>query len=257
MLTVATVVFNDPVGLKRTIDSVRYQKERGVNIEFIVADGGSKKPTRNVIDAESDVIDVYLEGPDAGIYDGMNRAREAASGDSIIFINSGDVLFEHLDLAGIVGLNQFEKKNYYGKVIQRYRNDCYLRPKSAPAGVRVKDISHQAFFVPKRIYKSVAYDVDYPVSADRLWIKECLGKGEVVYIDEIISVFDLGGLSNSSNFKSLVSKRREKSSMFKRFLQYSKFILKIFCSQGVYYRLIYSFKFKHIRCDQLGRGVKL
>lgn len=139
MLSVATVVFNDPVGLKKTIESVRMHKKKGANIEFIIADGGSERPTLNVINDESDVIDIFLNGPDNGIYHGMNRLLEAANGASIIFINSGDMLFKHVDLVSIMELYELDKKNHYGKVIQCYNNDCYMRPKFTPD--KQKDVS--------------------------------------------------------------------------------------------------------------------
>ena len=226
-LTIATVVFNDASGLARTIESVRHQKKRCGNIEFIVADGGSEKPTLDVIESASDVIDNYLPGPDGGIYDGMNRLLAAGNGDSIIFINSGDAIYRDLDLSSLIEHYDLQNKNYYGKVIQRYNNDCYLRPKSAPSSIRIRDISHQAFFASKKAYKTVGYRLDYPVSADRLWIKECLNKADTEYIDEIVSVFELGGTSNISNLKSLLSKQQEDTPVGRKILQFVKYLLKL------------------------------
>ena len=257
MLSVATVVFNDPDGLKKTIDSVRAHKDKGAKIEFVIADGGSDRATLDVISGESDVIDIVLDGPDDGIYDGMNRLLEAANGASIIFINSGDVLFEHLDLMSIVKSIALDKKNQYGKVIQRYNNDCYLRPKDIPGKLDLKDISHQAFFVPRDIYKSTFYDLNYAVSSDKLWIKECVYKGGAVYIDEVVSVFELGGVSNSSSLRSLFSKFKEDTSFTKKFLQFIKLLLRVFCTQAFYYRVIYYFKYKYFRCEDMGWSVKL
>jgi len=257
MLSVATVVFNDSVGLKKTINSVRSHKNKGAKIEFIIADGGSDRPTLNVINDESDVIDVVLNGPDDGIYDGMNKLLVAASGDSILFINAGDVLYEHMDLVSIMKFCELDKKNYFGKVVQRYNDDCYMRPKSIPDDIDLKDISHQAFLVPKKIYKLIFYDLNYAVSSDRLWIKACISEAETVYIDEVISVFDLGGVSNSSSFKSLVFKCRENVPLSRKSQQFFKLVLRVFCSQAFYYRIIYFFKYRYFRCEGTGWSVKL
>lgn len=255
MLSIATVVFNDPAGLKKTIDSVRVQKNKGAEIEFVVADGGSELPTLKVLNDESDVIDAVLYGPDNGIYDGMNSLLEAASGEAIIFINAGDVLFDKMDLVSIMKSYELDKRIHYGKVIQRYNNDCYMRPKSTPDKLNIKDVSHQAFFVPREIYKSVSYDLNYAVSSDKLWIKECVCRGETVYIDEVISVFELGGVSNSSSFKSLFFKLKESTSLTRKLLQFIKFLLKAFCTQAFYYRVIYFFKYKYSRCEDMGWGL--
>ncbi len=257
MLSVATVVFNDPTGLQRTIDSVRVHKAKGADIEFVVADGGSRQETLSVIDEQRDVIDVVVDGSDDGIYDGMNKLLVAASGDSILFINAGDVLYEHMDLASIIKSCELDKKNYYGKVVQRYNDDCYMRPKSTPNSIDLKDVSHQAFLVPKKVYKLISYDLNYAVSSDRLWVKACIDEVETVYIDEVISVFDLGGVSNSSSFKSLVFKCRENIPLIRKLLQFFKLLLRVFCSQAFYYRIIYYFKYKYFRCEGTGWSMKL
>lgn len=257
MLSVATVVFNDPDGLQRTIDSVRAHKDKGADIEFVVADGGSRQETLSIIDEQRDVIDVVVDGPDDGIYDGMNKLLVAASGDSILFINAGDVLYEHMDLASIMKFCELDKKNYFGKVVQRYNDDCYMRPKSIPGGIDLKDISHQAFLVPKKVYKLIFYDLNYAVSSDRLWIKACIGEAETVYIDEVISVFYLGGVSNSSSFRSLVFKCRDNIPLSRKSLQFFKLLLRMFCSQAFYYRIIYFFKYRYFRCEGTDWSMKL
>ena len=257
MLSIATVVLNDPVGIKRTIDSVKYHKERGVKIQFLVADGGSEESTLNIAYENRDIIDVFINGPDEGIYDGMNKLLKAANGISIIFINAGDRLSVDIDLNFIMKHYDLKKNNYYGRVLQYFKDDYFLRERSLHNKVKLKDISHQAFFVPKIIYKNTLYDLNYWVSSDRFWINECVQKGKTFYIDEVISIFELGGISNSSSLKSLYSKLREKSSTTKKCLQLIKLILRVLSSQSLYYRIIYYFKYKHFKKNIYQRDVKL
>jgi len=251
MLSVATVVLNDPAGLKKTIDSVRIQKRKGAKIEFIIADGGSDEPTLNLIEQERDTIDLFLVGPDNGIYHGMNRLLDAANGDSILFLNSGDAFYRELDLVSMMESYALGERNHYGKVIQQYQNDCYERPKSCPKRLDTRDISHQAFFVPRKVYKSTSFNLSYALSSDKVWINECIGNGGAVYIDQVISVFVLGGISNAPSFKSLTTKLKENTSVRKKVLQVVKISLKLFCSQRIYYRIIYFFKYRHTRCTDI------
>ena len=82
------MVFNDPVGLESTIKSVVAQDFDGY--EYLVIDGGSDKPTLDVIKRYSDKIDVVVSEPDSGIYDAMNKGINLAKCQWIQFLNAGD-----------------------------------------------------------------------------------------------------------------------------------------------------------------------
>jgi glycosyltransferase involved in cell wall biosynthesis len=89
-LSIITVVYNDKVGLDKTIQSIR--KITGVEFEFIVIDGCSTDGTLNVIKNNMSLISHWVSEPDEGIYDAMNKGIELASGAYINFMNAGDLV---------------------------------------------------------------------------------------------------------------------------------------------------------------------
>lgn len=91
-VTVITVVYNDVVSLRETIDSV-FSQSWG-NLEYIIIDGGSSDGTVDIIKAYSDRLSYWCSEPDRGVYDAMNKGIGHATGEWICFLNSGDVFSE-------------------------------------------------------------------------------------------------------------------------------------------------------------------
>ncbi len=89
-ISVATVCYNCKDTIEKTIISVLMQTYR--EIEYIIVDGASTDGTLDIVDKyiEDDRI-VLISEPDKGLYDAMNKAVARATGDYIIYMNSGDV----------------------------------------------------------------------------------------------------------------------------------------------------------------------
>lgn len=83
-----TVVFNGARDIARTIDSTLAQDYPAV--EYVIVDGGSSDGTPSIVARYGDAIDVFVSEPDRGIYDAMNKAISLASGEFVLFMNSGD-----------------------------------------------------------------------------------------------------------------------------------------------------------------------
>ena len=90
-VTIVTVTRNDADNLRKTIDSVVSQTYK--NKEHIVIDGGSKDGTCELLTKYDNVIDDWVSEFDEGIYHAMNKGSQRATGEWIIFLNSGDVFF--------------------------------------------------------------------------------------------------------------------------------------------------------------------
>lgn len=95
-ISVITVCYNAEYSIESTIKSIVEQTYK--NIEYIVIDGGSTDSTVEVIKKYADKIAYWVTEPDNGIYDAMNKGIEKATGDYIIFVNSGDYLYENTTL---------------------------------------------------------------------------------------------------------------------------------------------------------------
>lgn len=88
-LTVVTVVYNDAAHIARTVESVLAQDYPA--LEYLVIDGASTDGTLAAIEPWRARIGQVLSEPDRGIYDAMNKGVRLASGEFILFMNSGDV----------------------------------------------------------------------------------------------------------------------------------------------------------------------
>ncbi|MFU8945157.1 glycosyltransferase family 2 protein [Mycetocola zhadangensis] len=89
-ITVITVTLNDLHGLKKTLSSVEAQTARG--FEHWVIDGGSTDGSRDVLVdyVASKPTSHFVSEPDGGIFDAMNKGIGLATGDLLVFLNSGD-----------------------------------------------------------------------------------------------------------------------------------------------------------------------
>jgi glycosyltransferase involved in cell wall biosynthesis len=110
-LTIVTVVFNAADLLEATIRSVR--KAEFPQIEYIVIDGGSQDGTLDIIHDNSDSIDIWISDRDKGLYDAMNKGLMKATGEYVLFLNSGDLLFDSTVLEKVFSDNS-NADVYYG-----------------------------------------------------------------------------------------------------------------------------------------------
>ena len=90
-LSIVTINLNNKIGLEKTIVSVINQKYR--NFEFIIIDGNSTDGSVDIIQKYQDKITYWISENDSGIYNAMNKGIANSKGEYILFLNSGDYLF--------------------------------------------------------------------------------------------------------------------------------------------------------------------
>jgi glycosyltransferase involved in cell wall biosynthesis len=165
VFSIVTVVRNAKSDLAKTLESIR--KQSYAHIEYIVVDGASTDGTLEIINANLDRINKWKSEPDNGIYDAMNKGKNLATGDFVIFINAGDIFFSHTVLEDIYnGMDEDKNKFYYGKVtifnkdveweykpFAHHDNEHYLP-------------HHQAAFYPATYYKTESYDTKFKIMGD-------------------------------------------------------------------------------------------
>ena len=76
--------------LEEAIRSVLRERELGVDLEYILADGGSTDGSMDIVGAYRDRIDVLLTEPDDGPADAINRGLSKATGDIVCWLNADD-----------------------------------------------------------------------------------------------------------------------------------------------------------------------
>lgn len=199
-VTIVTVTRNDAGNLRETIDSVVSQAYK--NREYIVIDGGSTDGTRELLTKYDSVIDDWVSEPDEGIFHAMNKGAQRATGEWIIFLNSGDLFFNDHVLEDI--FSETIPANIdaiYGNTVYSYGEKGYKEFRKAGdlrhfwKGMMT---SHQSFFLRKKIMERRQFDLQYKVAADFYYLYALyMNQGLFLHIPVYISLVDTTGVSNN------------------------------------------------------------
>mgnify|MGYP006091062839 CR=1 FL=1 len=209
-ISIITINYNDKQGLEKTINSVLNQTHK--DLEYIVIDGGSNDGSKELIKQNNSKITYWVSEKDKGVYDAMNKGIEKATGDYLLFLNSGDYLyddnvFEEISNQSnnavlIVGNTCLPDKN--GKII-KYDNLTvdYLAKYS---------VNHQTVFFKNEIFKKYkGYNLDYKMAADYdLILRVLIDAGfKYQYIDVVVANYDLNGISSQESSIELMAKEKQ------------------------------------------------
>lgn len=211
-LTVITVVYNNVRDIERTITSVIRQTYP--QIEYIVIDGSSTDGTVDVIKRYGEHISQWISEPDKGIYDAMNKGLSRATGDYVLFMNSGDEIYAE-DTVAQVFASAPNADIYYGET-EMYDEDWQslgLRRHAIPAQFNWQSfrfgmsISHQAIYIRRSI--AGCYDPRYQLSADVDWIISAAKKAKkIVNSQRLVAKYLVGGMSKKRHWQSLKERFR-------------------------------------------------
>lgn len=215
-LTVITVVYNNARDVERTMLSVINQTYTA--IEYLVVDGGSTDGTVDIIRRYEDRISAWVSEPDKGIYDAMNKGLAMASGDYVLFMNSGDEIYAPDTVAEVFAAAP-NADIYYGEteIYDDKWESLGLRRHAIPERFTWRsfrygmNISHQAIYIRRAI--TGAYDLRYQLSADIDWIIRAAKRAEtIVNTRRIVAKYLEGGMSKKRHWQSL----RERFSIFNK-----------------------------------------
>ena len=152
VVSVITINKDNAEGLQRTLSSVAAQRD--VDIQSIVIDGGSSDQSREVIAKFADLIDAWTSEPDGGIWHAQEKGLSRASGQWILFMNSGDRFFSNLSLKNLLSRGCFADI-IHGQVIE----DGWFTPRPYRESLHLgMPFSHQAFVARRELYRRVAFD---------------------------------------------------------------------------------------------------
>lgn len=207
VISIITVVYNGEKLLEPTIKSVISQSYP--NIEYIIVDGCSKDRTLDIVRSYEKHISKWISEKDKGIYDAMNKGLSLATGDYVLFMNAGDVLYASDTIEKVfasargadVYYGETEIVNEEGKSMgdRRLKPPAHLDWKSLRFGMCV---SHQSF-IPKRAL-CPPYDLQYKISSDIDWVINILKRSTTtVHTHTYISRFLAGGTSRQKTIKAL------------------------------------------------------
>ena len=198
-LSIITVVYNNVRDIERTLLSVLNQSY--AHIEYIVVDGASSDGTLEIIQRYQDRLSKVVSEKDAGIYDAMNKGLALASGDYVLFMNSGDELYAP-DTVKNVFSTAPNADIYYGEteMFNEAWQSIGKRRHSVPEKFTWQSfrfgmtISHQAIYIRRTLTEP--YDRQYALSADIDWILTAAKKAKTsVKVSGYVAKYLVGGMS--------------------------------------------------------------
>lgn len=223
-LSIITVNFNNLAGLKNTMKSIVSQSGRK-SFEWIVIDGGSTDGGKDFLEKNSHHIDYWVSEEDKGIYNAMNKGIKQAHGEYILFLNSGDVLFEN-NIIKNVSDHLLDKDIYVGN--QKSVHGLFTPP-TDPIGILMTLINmtlpHQASFIRKNLFDRFGlYNEKYKISSDwEFFIKSIILNNCIVEkLNFTISEVQPNGLTETDT-ETLILERHEILNKIERINQLAQY----------------------------------
>lgn len=206
-LSVITIVYNNVKDIERTMLSILNQTYS--NIEYIVIDGASNDGTLEIIKKYENRIVKLISEKDKGIYDAMNKGLALATGDYVLFMNSGDEIYELETVEKIFatapnadiyyGETEMYDENWNSLGRRRHQAPEYFNWESFKYGM---SISHQAIYIKRSLTEP--YNLQYKYSADIDWIIKIAKKASsIVNTHLYVAKYLVGGMSKKKHHESL------------------------------------------------------
>ena len=200
-LSIITINYNNKKGLSETISSVLCQQS--LNFEWIVVDGNSTDGSRELIKKHSEWMSYWVSEPDKGIYNAMNKGIKAATGDYVMFLNSGDTLYDEYTVENVLPLLK-DKDIYVGRINSIGRNNESEEEQGdfSPNGILRKLtftwIPHQASFFKKSFFDIYGlYREDMKIVSDwwAYYYSLVIGKATIESLPFHVANYDTYGVS--------------------------------------------------------------
>ncbi|MDR6785782.1 glycosyltransferase involved in cell wall biosynthesis [Pedobacter africanus] len=211
-LSVITIVYNNAKDIERTMRSVLNQTYP--NIEYIIIDGASTDGTKDIIYNYKSRLAQFISEPDKGIYDAMNKGLRLATGDYVLFMNSGDELYAPETVKEVFE-SAASADIYYGEteMFDEQWQSLGQRRHCAPEHFNWKSfkygmsISHQAIYVKRSI--AGAFNLKYKYSSDIDWIiRAAKNASSIVNTHMYVAKYLVGGISKKKHLASLKERFR-------------------------------------------------
>lgn len=206
-LSIITIVYNNVKDIERTMQSVLNQTYK--NIEYILIDGASTDGTKDIIYKYKDRLANFISEPDKGIYEAMNKGLALATGDYVLFMNSGDEVYAPETVADVFasapsgdiyyGETEMYDENWKSLGQRRHRAPEHFDWHSFKFGM---NISHQAIYIKRSLTEP--YNLAYKYSSDIDWIIKAAKKSSnIVNTHLYVAKYLVGGISKKKHLASL------------------------------------------------------
>lgn len=212
MISIVTINRNNINGLNKTIDSVIKQSDK--DFEYIIIDGASSDGSQDLLKQYDSNITKWISEQDQGIYDAMNKGINISNGKFLLFLNSGDYLYDSNVIKNVKnklsdfdiitgGLKTFSEEENSEIILPHQNVDFNTFSKSF--------ISHPSSFIKRELFiKYGLYDITYKIAADHKAFFLFFSNLNIKYqpINDIITIHEKGGISSNMNFNLIHESER-------------------------------------------------
>lgn len=223
ILSVITVVKDDPTGLRNTLDS-ESQQERvdPTQLQFVVIDGSSPSLEDLVADSGPPNVSYIWQKPQ-GIFSAMNFGVSHAQGDYVLFLNAGDTLFDIQVLSQLIDFLESGSPTWaYGRVqFTSPSGEDLTEPSWSYTAERSRLFarglfpSHQGTVMQLNLINTLGgFDETYQITSDYHLMLKASKQSQPEFIPFPIARFQQGGAS-TQNWRTAVAEfHRARTSVF-------------------------------------------
>lgn len=230
-LSIITINYNNVDGLRKTINSVISQTFR--DFEWIVIDGGSTDGSKDLINQYVEYFSYSISEPDSGVYNAMNKGIKQSKGEWLLFLNSGDALYD-AHVLETVFIDTPCADIIYGNYLM---SNGILRIPEKEDNITLfyffrGTIPHSGgSFIKKELFNKYGlYDESLKIISDWKWFMQVVGfeGARIKKIELTLSLFDASGMSSTMIYekeeegekviKNIIPKR-----IYKDYLNYRRF----------------------------------
>ena len=221
-ITLITVCYNSAATLPTAIESVL--AHQGVNLEYIVVDGGSTDGTIDIIKEYSTrstcstrLSFKWISEPDQGMYDAINKGIKMATGDVVGILNADDMLESPDTLAHVAAVFADDIDAVYADIrfvkedlttTLRYYSAKRWKPWMFQWG---KTQPHPSVYIRRVLFDQYGvYKLGYDIAADYELLIRYLRMANLKtrYLNECVVRMRMGGKS-TRGWKSFITLNRE------------------------------------------------
>jgi GT2 family glycosyltransferase len=237
LLSIITVVKDEPHGFARTRDSLLIQRGETLDregIEWVVLDssddrgqisaliGGNADTPEQHHQASDWLTPVYVWLAPAGVYPAMNEALSRATGEYVLFLNAGDTLFNEDALDSILQLLERDQPVWmFGQVCFESESGARIIPppmdypaEKAASFSRGRFPPHQGTVARRTVLiDNGGFDTSYRITADYAAFLRLAAQADPVITDQVLATFYEGGLSTTGWRESLTEFHRARKTI--------------------------------------------
>jgi glycosyltransferase involved in cell wall biosynthesis len=200
-LSVIVVTKNNDDELEKTIDSIAVLLSQ--DIEVIVVNGSDKVISKDFSKYKEHSFRI-LEGPDDGIYNGMNRGANCASGKYLWFLNSGDYCINLDLLEALLYIMKIEQPDLVLALQKPYLRFASTQLKFQEnlliSGVR--PVAHQSSIFSSSLFNLLGqFNEEYEVFADQAFFYKMFTQDlSIIKIDQALTLRTPGGIGDLQKY---------------------------------------------------------